>query len=248
MSRQLIYTSAPHGLKPGSSGFCTVAADGGMSQTLMTKLELLGGYEFRYNLSDPKAERNPINFCYTRITLGGQAASILSRVAFCGADYSGRTNKIAHHFLLEQGEHLPGGPAWMMREMARGGHFRTAWNDPPKALASVALPKLLPQSPPDRQPLRGWSQLGDPGWAGLMAKAFCQSRKVPAYVIFEPGTDLLVLFEESLRLLPANMRWGVHFATYYPEFPGWTLADDRRRPFWRFYHRSRDRQAVSLID
>ena len=219
MSRQLIYTSAPRGLKPGSSGFCTVAADGGMSQTLMTKMELLSGYEFRYNLSDPKAERNPINFCHTRITLGGQAASVLSRVAFSGADYSGRTNKIAHHFLLEQGERLPGGPAWMMREMVQSGHFRTAWDNPPEALASVALPKLLPQSPPDRQPLREWSQLGDPGWAGLMAKAFCRSRKVPAYVIFEPGMDLLVLFEESLRLLPANMRWGVHFATYYTSAP-----------------------------
>jgi len=219
MSKQLIYTSAPRGLKPGSSGFCTVAADGGMSQTLMTKLELLSGYEFRYNLSDPNAERNPINFCHTRITLGGRAASVLSRVGFCGSDYSSRTNKIAHHFLLEQGERLPGGPAWMMREMARGGRFRTAWNDPPKALASVALPDLLPRSAPDRQPLQEWSQLGDPGWAGLMAKAFCRSRKAPAYVIFEPGTDMLALFEESLRLLPANMRWGVHFATYYTSAP-----------------------------
>ena len=101
MSRQLIYTSAPRGLKPGSAGFCTVAADGGMSQPLMTKLELLSGYEFRYNLSDANADRNPINFCHTRITLGGRTCSVLSRVAFSGADYSGRTNKIAHHFLLE---------------------------------------------------------------------------------------------------------------------------------------------------
>jgi len=185
----------------------------------MTKLELLSGYEFRYNLSDPNAERNPINFSHTRISLGGQTCSVLSRVAFSGADYSGRTNKIAHHFLLEQEELLSAGPAWMIRQMAGAGHFRTAWNDPPKVLASMALQDMLPESPSDQGRLRGWARLGDPGWGGLLARAFCRNKRVPAYVIFEPGADLLVLFEESLRLLPANMRWNVCFAAYYTSAP-----------------------------
>ena len=34
MSQEIVYTSAPKGLKPGSSGFCTVASTAGMARNL----------------------------------------------------------------------------------------------------------------------------------------------------------------------------------------------------------------------
>jgi hypothetical protein len=219
VSRQLIYTSAPEGLKRGSSGFCTVAADGGMSPPLMTKLELLSGYEFRYNLSDPNSDQNPVSFCHTRIDLGGRTAHVLSRVAFCGADYSGRTNKIAHHFLLEDGELLPCGPAEMIRRMDAKGLFCLNWDTGPRSLEATDLTEPLSDSMDSDEPPRQWANHGDAGWGGVLARAFCRSKKIPSYLIFEPGADLLPLFGESLQVLPSKMRWNVDFATYYTSSP-----------------------------
>ena len=219
MSRQMVYTSASEGLKRGSSGFCTVAADGGMSPALMTKLEFLSGYEFRYNLSDPDSDKNPVSFCHTQIKLGGRTAHVLSRVAACGADYSGRTNKIAHHFLLEDGELLPCGPAQMIRRMEAKGLFSRNWDGPPRSLDSLDLTGKIGDSSEVGKPAEHWESHGDAGWGGLLPRAFCRSQKLPSYVIFEPGTDLLALFGESLQVLPARMRWGVDFATYYASSP-----------------------------
>ena len=64
MSRELIYTSAPRGLVANTKGFCTVAVTAGMSKQVRLTLESLCGYEFKFNISDPKAHLNPVN--YTR--------------------------------------------------------------------------------------------------------------------------------------------------------------------------------------
>jgi len=127
MSTELVYTSAPRGLKPNSSGFCTVAASAGMSRRARMKLEMLSGYELHFSLSDPKASLNPVNYAHTRVDLDGEMRSVLSRIAFAGAGYSGRSNKIAHHFLLDRHEQLPIGPAAMMLQMEKEGRFRSAW-------------------------------------------------------------------------------------------------------------------------
>jgi hypothetical protein len=48
MSQELIYTSAPRGLKPGTRGFCTVVSTQQMSQPLAERLESLSGYRHVY--------------------------------------------------------------------------------------------------------------------------------------------------------------------------------------------------------
>ena len=60
MTQELIYTSAPRGLKPGSHGFCTVAVTQGMPPNLAERLEALSGYRHVYPPQDPQAELNPI--------------------------------------------------------------------------------------------------------------------------------------------------------------------------------------------
>ena len=92
MSLELIYTSAPNGLRPGSNGFCTVAATGGMSKGVASKLEGLSAYDFHYSLSDPQAAKNPANFSHITTKFGGNTYSVLSRVGFCGPDFTGRAN------------------------------------------------------------------------------------------------------------------------------------------------------------
>ena len=218
MALELIYTSAPRGLKPNTSGFCTVAATAGISRQEMMKLEPLSGYEFVYNLSDARAKSNPANFAHTRVTLANETRSVLSRVAFAGADYSGRTNKIAHHVLLLAQEQHPAGPAEMMRRLAEGG-FHVQWQQDPMELPAKEL-HAPPGTDASAQVGQEWKKLtGDAGWAGALAKGFRERRNIPAYVIFSPGTDLLPLFAESLSLLEPEERWQVCFATYYTTSP-----------------------------
>jgi hypothetical protein len=219
VSLELIYTSASRGLVTASGGFCTVAATAGTSRQVTAKLEGLSGYQFHFGLSDPRAAQNPVNFAHTRVRIGAETLSVLSRVAFCGADYSGRTNKIAHHFLLERGEEMPNGPAWMIMAMARG-LFVAGWNSEPQDLPKRALRGIIATEPRPAEPARTWhAATGDAGWAGVLVQAFRENPKVPAFVIFKPGTDLLPLFEESLALLPPEERWQVGFATYYTALP-----------------------------
>jgi len=44
MSQELINTSAPRGLKPGSKGFCTVAMTAGLTTAWAERLESLSVY------------------------------------------------------------------------------------------------------------------------------------------------------------------------------------------------------------
>lgn len=44
MLQEIVYTSAPKGLRTGSSGFCTVAATEGMSLRMIQLLESLSSY------------------------------------------------------------------------------------------------------------------------------------------------------------------------------------------------------------
>ncbi|MGV2333984.1 MAG UNVERIFIED_CONTAM: hypothetical protein LVR18_07650 [Planctomycetaceae bacterium] len=55
MIEEILYTSAPKGLKPGSHGFCTVNSTIGMAQTTAERLEALSGY--RHALRSPTPRR-----------------------------------------------------------------------------------------------------------------------------------------------------------------------------------------------
>jgi hypothetical protein len=214
MANELIYTSVPRGLNAGANGFCTVAATQGLS----LKLEGLSSYEFFFQISDPQAQLNPVNFAHTRVTIDSDTCSVLSRIAFSGADHTHRTNKIAHHFLLEPAERGPEGPAWMLLQMA-SGTFRADYKEPPQPLPPQDLRRFA-TAPRTAGPARHWqNRTGDAGWAGVLAKAYRDSPKVPAFVVFSPGMDLLPLFEEALAVLPQEERWAVGFATYYSTLP-----------------------------
>ena len=221
MSLELIYTSASRGLKPGSSGFCTVASTGGMSRQISTKLEMLSGYEFAFRISDPKVRLSPVNYAHTRISTSPETKSVLSRIGFAGSDYSGRANKIAHHFMLHPTEHLPNGPAWMLEQLQNKSIFKSCWDEESRELPERHFGKMLVDSVEhSSQVAANWQQMtGDAGWAGILTKSYVDNSKTPAYVIFKPGQDILSLFKESLALLPLSERWKVCFATYYTVLP-----------------------------
>lgn len=214
MSQELIYTSVPKGLKPGSRGFSTVAMTSGMSSSWVDRLESLSGYQPIYPLGDANTARNPVSFAHWRVTVAGKSRSVLSRVAFAGADYSQRSNKFAHHVVLEPGEQAAGGPAWMLRQR---GVMRSSWSSEPQLLA--AAPKL-PSADRPASICSAWAAVaGDAGWGGALAESFVNSPSKPAYLIFEPGTDVLALIDEALALLEPKQRWNISFNTYFTELP-----------------------------
>ena len=216
MSWELVYTSVRRGLRPNTSGFCTVAVTAGMSRAVMQTIERISAYEFHFGLSDPRANENPVNYLHMLLGVAGKPMHLLSRIAYAGADYSGRTNKIAHHILLSPDELSPAGPADMIRQLVNAGRFCSTWSGEPRELPPSSLAAGLGASPAHAGPPATWRGLtGDAGWAGMLVKGFRENARVPAYLLFEPGLDILQLYQESLALLPPELRWEVGFSTYY---------------------------------
>ncbi len=214
MSQELIYTSAPRGLKPGSQGFCTVVSTQGISASLVQRLEALSGYRHVFSPPDPNARLNPVLFSHLIISVAGRPCHVLSRVCDAGLDHTQRTNKFAHHVVLDPRELVPGGPAWLL---AAPGFMQSTWDGMPKVLPAGRRPPAT-NSPPAI--CRAWQQMtGDSGWGGALAETASPGVNRPAVIIFRPGVDPLPLLAESLALLPPESRWNVSFCTYFNKLP-----------------------------
>lgn len=214
MTQELIYTSAPRGLKPGSRGFCTVLSTQGMPAPLAELLESLSGYRPVYPPHDANAHLNPVAWSHLRAQVGGKSYSVLSRISAYGLDYTRRTNKLAHHVVVQHRERPRGGPAAVL---SRPGFMETEWTGEPRIKqAGRSVPELDGPS----GICRAWHDMtGDAGWAGVLAEAFLENPDRLVYFLFEPGTDLLPLFAEAVALLPPERRWEATFSTYFTRLP-----------------------------
>lgn len=202
--QEIIYTSAQSGLKPGSSGFCTVVCTAGMDQRTSQRLEGLSGYRHPFAVNDP---RNPINYQHVTMRIGAATTHVLSKVCDAGPDHTGRTNKLAHHVAITE-RLSPSGPA---RLLAAEGVFVDKWD----GKTSQQAPRVLPAIGLENTTLTAWESLtGDGGWAGHIAEQLIRTKQ-PVYVLFAPGTGTLPLLTEVLDVVPPNRRWAVTFSTYY---------------------------------
>lgn len=210
MSQELLYTSAPHGLKPGSRGFCTVLSTQGMAAPLASALEGLSGYRPVFPPGDEQHRLNPVNWSHVTLQVAGRTWHILSRIAEYGLDYSQRTNKLAHHVVLDTDELITAGPAALL---VTPGFMRSEWNEEPR----LAPPKPVQKIPPlPRGVCQAWKELtGDGGWAGVLAESFLRDPDRPVILLYAPGQDMLPLMAEALSLIPAARRWEVTFSTYF---------------------------------
>ncbi|MGC3971094.1 MAG: hypothetical protein QM775_28290 [Pirellulales bacterium] len=214
MSHELMITSAPRGLQPGSMGFCTVAMTPQLPSVLQQRLETLSSYRHVYPPMDARAKNNPVCFQHLRLQVGGKNYSILSRIGDTGLDYTERSNKFGHHLALSPTERSPAGPA---ATMLNPRTFQTAWKGEPRELEpqrSLAAATIQPGV------ARQWkAATGDAGWAGVLAEMYLENQKDPVYVEYPAGTDVLPLFAEALAQLPEEERWGVTFSTYFQGLP-----------------------------
>ena len=94
MAWQLIYTSAPRSLEAGRSGFGTVARHRAISPLLVSAIERASQFSRL-----PGLDAGRVIFCHRIIALAGTRFHVLSSIRDAGADYTGRTNHIAHHVI-----------------------------------------------------------------------------------------------------------------------------------------------------
>jgi len=210
MPQELIYTSAPRGLKPGTQGFCTVVSTQGMPVNLALQLETLSGYRHLFPPGTQQEEQNPVLYSHLRLRVGGGEYHVLSRICSAGVDYSRRSNKLAHHVVLKEEELPDSGPAWLM---SQPGFLQSRW-DGQVRLLPVGRPVPLDPEPISPQVCHTWQRLaGDAGWAGLLAETALTGQL--AVLVFPVGVEPLPLLAEALALLPPELRWKVTFTTYY---------------------------------
>jgi hypothetical protein len=214
VSRELIFTSAPRGLRPGSQGFCTVAHTQGMPASLIQQLESLSGYRHLFLPPDPKAALNPVVFSHLVLTVAGRRCHVLSRICDAGLDYTQRTNKLAHHVVLDAAEVPAAGPAWLLQQAE---FMRSTWASEPSV-----LPKgpIIPSGESKPCICHAWQRLtGDAGWGGVLAQTAAGTKPRQAVLVFPPGMEVFPLLAESFALLPADLRWRVSFSTYFTNLP-----------------------------
>jgi hypothetical protein len=210
MNVELVYTSAAQGLKQGSRGFCTVISTAGLPINLAQRLEALSSYRHVYQPGEPNSENNPVCFSHLKFSVGGRMISVLSRIAAYGVDYSQRTNKIAHHLVVDAP--FPScGPASILN---RPGAMRSHWSGVCETIPSG--PSVI-DTPTEPSSCATWQQLtGDAGWAGVIANVWLQNATKPTWIIFSESqsASMLWLMLEANLLLPVNKRWQATFSTY----------------------------------
>ena len=204
MAWQLIYTSAPRSLEAGRSGFGTVARHRAITPLLASAIERISQFS---RLPGTDADR--VIFCHRIIAVGGGRFHVLSAIRDAGADYTGRTNHIAHHLIVEPREIAQLGasgssPADVMLAM----NWTRSWNEPPRYLEAneeVDLSAMRPQTTGS-----AWQRAAGSAEHAWLLAAGDASRG--AYLITPSSTDLRAIFSESLRLMPERL-WQISFTT-----------------------------------
>ncbi len=222
MAYELFYTSAPKGLRPHTSGICTVGMTKGFPAPFIPRLEALSGYRPPFK-GAPLADC-PIAYSHWIIEAGGVMRHILASVRATNPDHTLRSNKLAYYLLLREGELSKIGPAWLL---SQPGVMSSEWFGEPREFESE---KILPEkNTMDCVRCDAWEQLtGDAGWAGVIVNSAMLDSTAPCSVVYPKGTDVLQLIHEALLLIPPELRWRVTFSTYFMEpFAGLRCA-------WRF--------------
>ena len=212
MALELIYTSAEAGITPGARGFCTVAASRELPAPLASTLESLSGYRHLFPPKTPNAHLNPVACSHLTLPFNGKPTHVVSRIADAGLDYTDRTNKIAHHLVMQRGDLIEAGPAAIF---GMPNMFVESWNSKPTIFPNA---KSIPAVNVAPAVCKNWAQFGgDPGWGGVLAGSVLQRR--PVSIVAAVGMNLLPIFQEAIALLPASRRWDATFSTYYSKLP-----------------------------
>lgn len=203
MAWQLVYTSAPRLLGAGRTGFGTVARHRAVSGMLASSVERFSQFA-RLPGHDPRRVIHASRI----LTVGSGTYHVLSCVQDAGSDYTGRTNHIAHHLIVEPHEVRALAAAGITpADVLHGMRWRTSWTDAPRYLEAAEEVDLSAFKAPAS---RAWASItGSQASAGIL-----WSRDVlkGCYIITPAGVNALELFQESLLKEPAQA-WQCRFTT-----------------------------------
>jgi hypothetical protein len=199
MPLQLIFTSAPQGLTPGRSGYCTVARHRAIPERLAQLLESVGTPHER-----PEGE----TFTLRMLEAGGKNWCVLSRFVARGLDYTQRDNRLAHHlvFSLEEAALLP--PPAAIAGRWKG--WRDEWSGAPTWLEGEDRPLQLETQTP-LTPAVTWRE--ETGTGAKAAWLINASGPAAVGLLNPPETlRLLRLLAEASALL-GKSAWAATFTT-----------------------------------
>lgn len=230
---ELVNTSLPNGLLPGTHGFATVAMTRGTPDQVRLALESLSSYKHRHGGHDERYKtENPVAWSHLVLRDG---AHVISCVRASDFDYTGRTNRLARHWCFPRGEFPSGSnPADMAASNVEA--LFSSW----KGNAQWLEPRPPPAS-------RGRADLRSAAWislyghergavlaAGFAALLRSEAQGANRPIVFRTsqswdvnGTKLLQLFGDLIALLPPDLRGRVSFSTYPDALPDYFVCNLR---------------------
>lgn len=212
MIGRVVVTSVPRGLD-GGAGFQTVLRTHGLSPAIAERLTIRASYSHPYGLGDA---RNPHVIFHRIETLAGKTIHVLGSVRDVGTSYTGRSNHLAELIAVDAAEtgSLPGGPAFAARSFPWLSRWTGDPREVPRSEESTipANDSLDPEFTGRPSRCVAWERAtGDAGWAGELAQSFLDGRRALLWAGHD--VDILELFAEAARLLPASVRWPLTFNT-----------------------------------
>ncbi len=209
MPWQLVFTSAPAGLTPGRSGFCTVARDEDMRERLAVELERLSAFD---NAQLPEIGAV---FFYRRLLLGSDSFYVLSRVCRAGMDYTQRANILAHHLVFSNSETALLANKVTPAEVALNWpKWVSQWPGSPRYFElreKIQLPELYALRKTPILPARTWDKLtGNARNAAILTQArslYLEGARLSV-------ENILRLYAESAALLPTFQTWRTYWCTH----------------------------------
>ena len=212
MAWQLIYTSAPRLLEAGRSGFGTVARHRAIPNLLAGAIERISQFSRLPGLGEHR-----IIYSHRHISGSGARFHVISRISDAGADYTGRTNHIAHHLIIDPREfaNSPVSPADVILTFP----WKAAWEEPPRYFDSGEEVSLGSIQQRVHLPAQWWGTAsGNKRYAALLVAPEVARG---CYLIYQhdPTGDAaqqfaVHLFGESL-LLTGNRMWAFPFTTNF---------------------------------
>ena len=213
MIYELLYTSVPKGLKPGSKGYCTVLTTEGIPSALLERLESYCGYR---HLFDPGSPDNPIAYGHRVLNLAGNTWHILSRVADAGFDYSGRSNLIGHFMAISQDElkGMSAGPTALM--MSRGFFRKELVGEPRRVSVTETRERLgsVTEKTQEKEALTWATVTGFAAWAERFVQV-TEETSDSISLVYPLRTKTLDLLDEAASILPKNKQWDITFNTFF---------------------------------
>lgn len=191
MTFEVINTSAVKGIASSHSGYCDVLRTRGVPDEISQLLEPLNSYNEKLGRGRPA--------CGVRsVRLGSQSWGVVSRVLPNGADYTGRSNRLAHHVIVAPAELKTNCPGAILAGYA----FRDVFTEAPRFL------DCEPVLPTDSSRCAVvWSSLGGYSWCTHIAdKALAGSRVL---VLIPLAVDGRMVVASIVACLPVDRRWNV---------------------------------------